>query len=115
MKNKIVFFGVAAMLLCAVSLMIFSSFKPQDTAPQYVTLIALTQSPVNEPKVLIIYENNSTEEIELNKKVGSQKVKIENAVKIHETINMLSHKGYKMVSSVAFPEYVSFVFDRRNP
>jgi hypothetical protein len=114
MKNRLVIVGLVAALTGALSVLFFSSFKPQDGAPQYVSLIAYTRAVGAEPKIIIVYENNSTEEITLDKKTVTQKVQIENAIKIHETINMLSHKGYRMLSAATYPDYVSYIFERRN-
>ena len=116
MKNKLVMFGLVAALTGALSVLFFSSFKPQDGAPQYVTLNAFdNHAAPGVAKIIIVYENNSTEEIALDNKVRTKKTVAENAIKIHETINMLSHKGYRMLSAVTYPDYVSYLFERRNP
>ena len=116
MKTKLAMFGLVAAMFGTVLVLFFSSFKPQDTAPQYVTLNAFDNiKGTIEPRIVIAYENNSTEEIAIEKKMGSQKAQIDNAIKIHETINMLSHKGYKLITAVSYPNYVSYIFERRNP
>lgn len=109
MKTKLMvtgFIAVAATLLLTG----LSSFTPQDSSPQYVSINAI--QTLAYAKIVIIYENNSTEEIKLEKPVKAEAVE-SNAVKIHETINMLSHKGYSLVSTTNTGFAAHYIFAKK--
>ena len=112
MKPRLMFFSVALILASAVSVFTLSSFSPQDASPQYVSLNVFDVPESFDPKIVVVYENNSTEEIKLERPVKASAIQ-GNAIKVHETINMLSHKGYKLVSAIRLPLSSSYVFEKR--
>jgi hypothetical protein len=66
-----------------------------------------------ESKITIIYENGTMEEIALE---GTSKGKsiMANSVKIHENMNMLTHKGYRLVSVASrLSGCCTYIFEKR--
>lgn len=112
MKNRFMLYGSAAAVAATVLFITLSSFKPQDVSPQYVTLNAFDDVSSFEPKIVVVYENNSTEEVKLERPSTARAIQ-GNAIKIHETINMLSHKGYKLISAMRMPHACNYVFEKR--
>ncbi|MCC6684551.1 MAG: hypothetical protein IT247_05730 [Bacteroidia bacterium] len=86
-------------VLAMIAFVSFSSFSTQEpSGSKYVTLRIYEQAKgsVWDSKIVIAYENGKTEEMEL----GTLKPDnfVANAIKINETINTISAKGYTLLS-----------------
>lgn len=114
MKIRFMMIGVCVAVLGALLVTTLSSFTGQDASPQYVTLNAFDEVAALEPKIVIVYENNSTEEIRLEKTNTAKGIQ-SNAIKVHETINLLSHKGYRLVSALRVHGGSNYIFERKAP
>lgn len=110
MKKPALFaFAAGAMLSAAVFL--FASFKQNDETPSYVTLNTW-ESPIGTSKLVIIYENGTVEETPLDNVSGAKSWQV-NAMKIHEMVNMLTHKGYRISTAVSKGSSCTYHFEKK--
>ena len=112
MKRKIYLLGSLLVLCALASFLLFSSFSPQDTPARYASMKTFEYAAVFDSKIVIVYENGQIEEIELEKAKKQDNI-ISNLRKINETINALSKKGYRLVSSSGEMTFMSYVFEKR--
>jgi hypothetical protein len=84
--------GLLLFLLAA-----FASNNPQPTGNKYLTMRTFEASMGGSSKIMIIYEDGTTEELDLDKyRIDNM---LPNAVKINQAINKIAGKGYEFVSS----------------
>jgi hypothetical protein len=108
---KTVYPFIAGAALCA-AFFTLTAFVQSEEAPSYASVNSY-ETGIGGSKILIIYENSTTEEIELEKATSTAKV-IANTQKIHETLNLMTHKGYGLVSSVTrITGMTKFIFQRK--
>src|SRR5690606_27747254 len=113
MKTKVLFLGCAGFVAGLCAIILLSSFSGQNDTPSYVTLNSYEFYGTDfESKIVIIYENDETETIKLNGS-GKEKAIHANALKIHETINLLCHKGYKLVTSTKKGSDGSYIYEKK--
>jgi hypothetical protein len=111
MKMKTLYSFLAGAAISA-SVLAFTAFRQADEVPSYAS-VNVYETLAAGNNILIVYENSTTEEIELAKPMSGEKLK-SNTLKIHETVNMMTHKGYKVVSVAARPTGVTtFLFQKK--
>ena|SRR5688572_30264569 len=111
MKTKIFTVGFLTALAGMTLILGLASFRPQTATPNYATMLA-HESVGFDRKIVIIYENGSTEEIALESPAKQSQI-LSNATKIHETINMMSHKGYRVVTATKEHYYGYYLFEKK--
>jgi hypothetical protein len=89
-RNKSMIFAVA--LIC--SIILISSFTGQTSGTNYA--IMRTMEVAHGPKIILAYDGK-TEVIALKTRTFEEDV-LSNILKINQTINMLSSKGYELVA-----------------
>ena len=98
MKKTILISCTSIMVLCAV--LMLSGFKAHPgSGGKYLTMrvIEVSQGVINsDPKIIIIDELGKTEEIPLEN--TKTKTMLSNYIKIHETLNEVSSRGYKLLN-----------------
>jgi hypothetical protein len=108
-KPALLAFAAGAMLSAAV--ISLTAFKQKDETPSYVTLNTW-ESPMGSSKLLIIYENGTVEETPLDNVSGAKGWQA-NAMKIHEMVNMLTHKGYRISTVVSKGSSCTYHFEKK--
>ena len=108
---KTIYPFIAGVALCAASLFL-TSFVQTDETPSYASVNTYeTGGPGS--KILVVYENSTTEEIELDKVASAGKV-FSNTQKIQETLNLMTHKGYRLVTAVTrVSGMTTFLFQKK--
>ena len=111
MKTKSFFQVALGGILGGLIFLLIASFRPQDDSPRYVTLNTYEFNSAFRSKIVIIFENAEVEEIALEKPDKEKNIH-SNAMKLHETINMLTHRGYKLLSATKDMNYGHYLFEK---
>ncbi len=77
------------------TIMLISSFTKQTTETKYATIRTVETALGSASKIILAYDGK-TEELELDK--GSNNNMTPNTLKINQAMNILSAKGYELVS-----------------
>jgi hypothetical protein len=112
MKTKFIFIGIVAFAAGLCAIFSLSSFTSQADGPQYTTMKVLEYSAIYDPRILIVYENGKTEEIDLEKPKNSGNI-TNNVRKINETLNKLSKKGYHLHSFTGELNFATYLFEKK--
>lgn len=94
--SKLIF----ACLTLILFLIVTSSFKTNVSGNKYLTVLVVNSffAPRQpDPKIIIVYEDEKTEEIALEH--TKESTYVSNTIKINRTLNSLAEKGYELVSA----------------
>jgi hypothetical protein len=107
-KTKLVTVAVALTLIIFLT----SAFnKQQGGGAKYLTMRTFQAVMGGGSKILIVYEDGKTEEIELEKySVGNM---LPNSVKINQAVNYLSDKGYELSTVTGAETSSLYVFIKK--
>jgi hypothetical protein len=96
MKPKTAKFITATLTLILIILLTSAFNKQQGSGNKYLTMRTFQAAMGGSSKIMIVYEDGKTEEIELEKYSVSNF--LPNTVKINKAINDISNKGYELFS-----------------
>jgi|GEM_PF-4208517 len=111
MKLKAMSFGIIIGAALTAIVLTLSSFAPQETSARYAMMKTYEYAAMYDSKIIIVYENGEVEEIMLEKAKYSNFAI--NMQKINETLNRLSKKGYKMISSSGEVTFGCYIFEKK--
>lgn len=104
MKKNILALAATTFLILVIIASL--AFKGTGESPTYLTMNVLLSD-----KIIIHYENGTSETINLE---GDGKKALANHLqKTHDTMNMLTHKGYRVVQTYASGNLVSYIFEKK--
>jgi hypothetical protein len=89
---------LAATIVLTGTIFLTTAFKGQESSQnKYASMLTWEAEIGGSSKIIIVYEDNKTEEIELEKfKIGNF---TGNTIKVNTAINNLASKGYELISS----------------